>query len=232
VLARVTTHFAIDDHEIADNWSGEKTESKEFAQAMCSARSFQSSERGAKHPIDAPHKRPSTALWYSLSEQREHCCPAFVMDTRSERKLRLAKDGPNAQVISPEQLGALTNWLTSVNEGPWADMPKFIFCGVGIAPISRAFAACGKTWRSEDWWPGYPRALSDVLGVIHRRQIQHVVFVSGDLHLSSVSRLTVGDRASGVTVWQIVSSGLYAPMPFANARPDSYDWNRPVRLPR
>jgi hypothetical protein len=30
--------------------------------------------------------------------------------------------------------------------------------------------------------------------------------------------------------WQIVSSGLYAPMPFANADLADYDWNQPVRV--
>ena len=232
VLAHVPTHFAIDDHEIADNWSGETTQTTEVEQAKGTAKAFQSSERGGKHPIDPAHKRPSSALWYSLSEQREHCCPGFVMDTRSEREPRLATRGPNAQMLSAEQRDALMNWLASVNEGPSAHMPKFIFCGVGIAPISREFAACGSTWRSQDWWPGYPQALSEVFGFIHRRQIRHVVFVSGDLHLSSVSRLRLRDRGAGdVIVWQIVSSGLYAPMPFANTRPDSYDWNRPVALP-
>jgi len=56
------------------------------------------------------------------------------------------------------------------------------------------------------------------------------VFVSGDLHLSSFSKLEL--RAGGVEViaWQIVSSGLYAPMPFANAGLADYDWNHPVRV--
>jgi cholesterol oxidase len=33
-----------------------------------------------------------------------------------------------------------------------------------------------------------------------------------------------------MTAWQIVSSGLYAPMPFANADAADYDWNRSVRV--
>jgi cholesterol oxidase len=60
-----------------------------------------------------------------------------------------------------------------------------------------------------------------------------VVFVSGDLHLSSASRLTL--RHSGardVVAWHVVSSGLYAPMPFANAQTSAYDWNQLVRLPQ
>ncbi|PYN91365.1 MAG: hypothetical protein DMD89_31120 [Candidatus Rokuibacteriota bacterium] len=233
VLAHVPTHFAIDDHEISDNWSGEAVESPDYSRAVESARSFQSSGRETRVIDPSAKKRDGDALWYSLSEQREHCCPAFVMDTRSERAPRLYKRGPNFQLVSPQQLAALRDWLSSVNHGATAHMPKFIFCGVGIAPISREFAACGKTWRSQDWWPGYPDTLSDVLLMILKDQIQHVVFISGDLHLSSASRLTLRhEDANDVTAWQVVSSGLYAPMPFASAQLATYNWNQPVALPR
>src|SRR5438046_7488845 len=139
VLAHVPTHFAIDDHEISDNWSGEAVESPDYSRAVESARSFQSSGRETRLIGRSAKKRDGDALWYSLSEQREHCCPAFVMDTRSERAPRLYKRGPNFQLVSPQQLAALRDWLSSVNHGATAHMPKFIFCGVGIAPISREF---------------------------------------------------------------------------------------------
>jgi len=232
VLAQLPTHFAIDDHEISDNWSGERVKSPEYWQAVRSARSFQSSGRETR-AIDPPkEKRLNDALWYSLSEEREHCCPAFVMDTRSEREPRFHEDGPGAQFVSLEQRTALRVWLDAVNQAPWSGMPKFIFCGVGIAPIPREFARSGKTWRSQDWWPGYPHALSDILLKIVIDQIRHVVFVSGDLHLSSASKLTLRHDDVEVTAWHVVSSGLYAPMPFANAQPAAYDWNRPVPMPQ
>ena len=69
--------------------------------------------------------------------------------------------------------------------------------------------------------------------MILKDQIQHVVFISGDLHLSSASRLTLRhEDANDVTAWQVVSSGLYAPMPFASAQLATYNWNQPVALPR
>jgi cholesterol oxidase len=232
VLAQLPTHFAIDDHEISDNWTGEAKHSEVFRHAVQSAKHFQSSGRETRSLIDGRQKWQSSALWYSLLEKHEHCCPAFVMDTRSERQLRSYANGRGAELVSHEQLTALTDWLTAVSQGPWSNMPKFIFCGVGIAPISREFAACGTTWRSQDGWPGYPRTMSDVLFKIVTDQIRHVVFVSGDLHLSSASRLTLRHRgAPDVVAWHVVSSGLYAPMPFANAQPSAYDWNQPVYLP-
>lgn len=230
VLARLPTHFAIDDHEIADAWSGENPESPLFQQAMRSAKVFLSS--GRKHrPVDREQKRLSDHLWYSLSQRQEHCCPTFVMDTRSEREPRVHAKGPGAQFATLDQFSALADWLTAMNREPWANMPKFIMCGVGIAPISRDFAGFGTTWRSHDGWPGYPLALARILSKILHDQIQHVVFVSGDLHLSSASKLTLRHKDIEVTAWQVVASGLYAPMPFAGAQPTSYDWNRSVPLP-
>ena len=232
VLAHLPTHFAIDDHEIADNWSGGAPGSLTLKHAVQSAKAFLSSGR-ERRAIDPRQKWPNTALWYSLSETREHCCPAFVMDTRSERALRAFKVGRKARLVSDKQFGALADWLSAVNQHPWSDMPKFIFSGVGIAPISREFAQFGTTWRSQDWWPGYPRAMSAILGLIVKQQIRNVVFVSGDLHLSSASRLTLHRHGRDeIEAWQVVSSGLYAPMPFANAQPADYDWNQPVCLPK
>jgi cholesterol oxidase len=252
-LAHVPTHFAIDDHEIADDWSGgavsgDAVRRKELAQAERSATWFQSSGR-TRQPLDPPdNKRAASELWYALAEDRERCCPAFVMNTRSERKLRSAKADKraarkgrlptprDAELVSREQLAALEKWLIAAKDR-WSDAPKFIFCGVGIAPIAREFAACGHTWRSHDAWPGYPGTLSYVLRTILEEEIRHVVFVSGDLHLSSVSRLTIrrkghdGGRGKEWTVWHVVSSGLYAPMPFANTPPSAYDWNQPVSMP-
>jgi cholesterol oxidase len=162
----------------------------------------------------------------------EHCCPTFVMNTRSERHLRRAGDGPSVQFVSPAQLATVKRWLLDANRhgDPRRDMPKFIFCGVGIAPIPRDYEAFPETWRSNDGWLGYPGALTEVLATIVGQRIPHVVFVSGDLHLSSFSRLELRADGTEMIAWQVVSSGLYAPMPFANANVSDYDWNHPVRV--
>jgi cholesterol oxidase len=239
VLARVPTHFAIDDHELMDNWSGQDPlppsgrESRDaqrtretFQHAVRAARFFQGSGRDTK----AIGPATSSGLWYALDDVKEHCCPAFVMNTRSERDLRRSALGRRAELVTRAQLDAVTRWLIDANlpGDPRRDMPKFIFCGVGIAPIARDYEACPQTWRSSDGWLGYPGALTDVLTTIVDQQIRHVVFVSGDLHLSSFSKLELGDR--GMIAWQLVSSGLYAPMPFANADLKDYHWNHPVRV--
>jgi cholesterol oxidase len=242
VLAQVPTHFAIDDHELMDNWSGQdplapggreprdaQRARETIEHAVRAATFFQGSGRDRKSIGPAT---PPPGLWYALDDVREHCCPTFVMNTRSERHLRRAGAGRNVQFVSRAQLDAVERWLADANRpgDPRRDMPKFIFCGVGIAPISRDYAAFPETWRSSDWWLGYPRALTHVLGTIVRDQIPHVVFVSGDLHLSSLSRLELRADGAEMIAWQVVSSGLYAPMPFANADLADYDWNQPVRV--
>jgi cholesterol oxidase len=236
VLRLVPTHFAIDDHEILDNWAGhdqqapdtpgERHKREEVAHAIRAARFFQSSGRDT-HPVAA---RAGSALWYPLDDATEHCCPAFVMDTRSERILRRFEPGRSARLVSLEQLGALQAWLLETKRR-CPDRPKFVFCAVGIAPISRDQEAFPETWRSSDSWLGYPGALAEVLTTIVENEIEHVVFVSGDLHLSSVSRLRLtANGAEAVVAWQLVSSGLYAPMPFANADVADYVWNDRVRV--
>ena len=72
-----------------------------------------------------------------------------------------------------------------------------------------------------------------LLQLIAGKRIQKVVFVGGDAHLSAVSRMTLKQQgeASGTDVWQIVSSGLYAPLPFANAHIEDYLWSQPHALP-
>ena len=105
--------------------------------------------------------------------------------------------GPFA--IAQQQLDALKRWLRQTNESESRRrMPKFILCGVGIAPISREIATFPYAWRSSDGWLGYPDELAELLGTILDHRIQHVVFVSGDLHLSSVSRLGLRDSAPAV----------------------------------
>lgn len=234
-LARVPTHFAVDDHEFSDNWSGFparttgywRERKREFIFARRSARSFQSSER-IPAPLPGAASRAG-ALWYPLSHRAENALPTFIMDTRSERTLRTETSLPSHCLVSDAQLGALTEWLLAVH-GELPDSPKFICCGVGIGPISREFERSPETWRSNDGWLGYPRTLARVARVIVEHRIRNVVFVSGDLHLSAFARLTFHCNGESATAWQIVSSGLYSPMPFANAQPGDFSWNQPVAV--
>ena len=76
--------------------------------------------------------------------------------------------------------------------------------------------------------------LDEIVGYIVTQQIQNIVFVAGDLHLSCVARLTLRDQQEieqPVAAWQIVSSGLYAPLSFANTAMEDISWGQKAPIP-
>lgn len=226
---RVPLHFAVDDHEFDDAWSGQP--GTRFEQACVAARCFQGAYRDATPlHLDAAASAGAGPLWYPLACPQEFAFPAFLMDTRSERELRShAVVAPH--MISGAQRSALERWLLDARD-THGSRPKFIFCGVVVAPVQRDFVLHEALWRREDGWAGYPETLGWLAKLIVDENIHNVVFVGGDLHFSAVARLELSaDGTNPVTAWQLVSSALYAPLPFANADPAAYDWGRASRLP-
>ena len=154
------------------------------------------------------------------------------MDKRTEREFRGGKDADHGNMISGEQYQSLESWLLAAQANKdTTNAPKFIVSGSIIAPLSRQYCQEKATWRSLDGWAGYPRTLERLLAFIVAKQISKVVFVGGDAHISSVSRLRLENAGQAVVVSQIVSSGLYAPMPFANAHVEDYQWTSPHAIP-
>lgn len=240
LVTQIPTHFAPDDHEIDDNWSGlppSATKARlESEFAIDTAARFMSSGRNS-HPI--LNNPASGHFWYALSHPNECDFPAFVADTRTERAFRASNNAcpptldPNRDrdLMLPQQYRALKTWLRAAQVCD-PDAPKFIFSGSIIAPLSKRYCEHKSTWRQQDGWAGYPKTLEDLLTFIAQEAISKVVFVGGDAHLSSTSEMKI-KLASGeeAVVWQIVSSGLYAPLPFANSHVEDFDWFDPVTLP-
>ena len=245
VLSSIPCHFAVDDHEFADNYMGtvEATpfskyaswqedaparairqgaiDAGQFAFAKQMARSYQSSGRDLRAFGAAPQPPPET-LWYALDHDSEIRCPAFVLDTRSERQRATERDP--ARLMTDAQMSALLDWLNGVR----ADArPKFIFSGSVIAPQSRGSGREGM-WMREDGLAGYPDELGKIVAFIADKGIQRVVFVAGDLHLSCTARLTLEGPHGKVEALQIVSSALYAPLPFANMDSRQIEWGKPA----
>jgi cholesterol oxidase len=243
VLRSIPVHFAIDDHEIADNYSGYvgpraqfwndmpwhveaedqgivsgEVTADELAFALRAAYSYQGSRREA-----VPFGRAPVAagrFWYALDHDVEARFPTFVTDTRSER-LRATATAP-ARLMSDAQLAALLQWLRGTAA---LNLPKFIFSGSVIAPLTRDAFAPGALLR-EDGLVAYPLELEQIVALIVELDIRHVVFVGGDLHISATAALDLVRHSDGrsVRALQLVSSGLYAPLPFVNTSRDSIDW--------
>ena len=154
-----------------------------------------------------------------------------MTDTRTERDFRDSDDPAGRRLISPCQFEDLVAWLRRAQtEVP--DAPKFIVAGSIIAPMTIDYCDESSTWGQQDGWAGYPQTLETLLALIAKEDIRKVVFVGGDAHLSALSKLKVTAAGGGaVDVWQIVSSGFYAPMPFANAHRENYLWNQGHGLP-
>lgn len=241
LVTQIPTHFALDDHEIDDNWSGlpanaSQVRKQESEFAIDTAARFMSSGRNYRPVLNRPL---SGHFWYALSHPQECDFPAFVADTRTERAFRDSDEpcppsldlGRDRDLMSPEQYAALKGWLLAAHRSN-AYSPKFIFSGSIIAPLSKRYCEHKSTWRLQDGWAGYPKTLEDLLTFITRESIRNVIFVGGDAHLSSTSRIDL-KLASGkeAVVWQIVSSGLYAPMPFANSHVEDYEWFMKHSLP-
>jgi hypothetical protein len=114
----------------------------------------------------------------------------------------------------------MAQWLDS---GP-VDVPKCIASAVTAFPMPRSavFGAPAERIGLDDW-SGLPGDAARAADTAPAMPGAHVVLLSGDCHLSSVSSMWL-TRPDGMPaeVVSVVSSGLYAPWPFANARPDEF----------
>jgi cholesterol oxidase len=217
-------HFTVDDHEIDDQWSGDPVANSRTTKAREVARLYQQTDWS-----HGPNR-----FWYALHFPSESACPIFVMDTRFEREFRHAGNLKTAQMIGTAQRDAIKTWLDRCKD---FDGPKFIVSSVVLAPISHRLRdsnnvidlMTGNSW-NEDGWAGYPETLSWMIEELVERETQNVVFVGGDLHLSSVARLVLKAKGKELKATQIVSSGLYAPLPLANMQPGDVAMNADVKV--
>jgi cholesterol oxidase len=248
-LMRLPAYCMLDDHEIFDNWEPPLRASQDGKAAQSEAYSaFEAFEqyqwnmgpgpsfdhRAAMNPVPAelsPAPNGHRRYWYHFSPGG---FGMFMMDTRTERDRRtLRKLGSSigedaqrteqinhAKIVSEEQFSALEDWLKKL-QTEQGDTPKSVVTPSVVFPWykdvehNRLYAArC-------DGWDGYRASLRRLLSFIGRNQIQNVIFLSGDYHLSCFAHATI--EAGGgkpVLVRSVVSSGMYAPYPFANATPN------------
>ncbi|MGH7847849.1 MAG: alkaline phosphatase D family protein, partial [Candidatus Binatia bacterium] len=249
LLASVPTYRAIDDHEFEDNWPGDaedlsnrgnksaKDYLERFKHGRAAALAYQwsmSSRDGWPNNSSWRPRRYDSGLWYTF---KSGSLPFFVMDTRTERRLREASiSWEAAQLVGKRQFKALKDWLV-ISEN--RDKPKFIVSGSVLAPITRNFTQRNRwLWRNIDGWAGYPATWRKLVKYIVENKIQKVVFIAGDYHLSALAQLTLHSNSTGansVTAYQIAASALFAPLPFANAKRCEYEWAdespKPIEVP-
>lgn len=218
VLRQLPLYAMLDDHEIDDNWQPLKRETgKNSERRDLGIKFYRRYQRGmlpdATGGDDSGRETPR--LWY---EFKERGFPFFMMDTRTDRSARNAEtiDLPGTTLISEEQFAAFEKWLQQGDR----EMPKFIVSPSILFPrhleASEDFPA--SALRS-DGWDGYPQTLHRVVAAVAQSDCGNVVFLSGDEHLSCHATVEISvDSEAKTTIHSIHCSGLYAPLPFANAK--------------
>lgn len=226
------SRFAIDDHELIDNWepSLDPQVNKILQSRRATGREWFLRRRFGKRDT-------GQVLW---GEQHTGEIPLFVMDTRTERCARTPENHRTVQMISTEQMASLKNWLQRLDNQPdFKSAPKVILSPAMILPRSLRTAERTQQVRdlnchsenedtvvslASDSWDGFPQTTGELLGFIAENQIHNVIFLSGDEHISCFAKaqLHTGKGQPPVTVHSIHASPLYGPYPFANAQPDDF----------
>lgn len=232
-LAGVPVHTLIDDHEIVDNWSWQDGDHpradapwddnrQRRADGLRAYRHHQRFAQPVRHPVDPrdPTSRPAR-LWYAFAHRG---LPLFVADTRTQREPRGIARLEQAQIMGRTQWACLLHWLA--HHGP-DDRPTFVASPSILLPrrlLSDTLRPASASLT--DAWEAYPRSLHALLAHLCRTQARHVVFLSGDEHLSCIARLRIRREGDGpereVLAHSVHSSALYAPYPFANSRPHDF----------
>jgi len=215
VLRRLPLYPMLDDHEVKDGFEGHGKDAERGIDA------FKSFQLKLSPAFLTPKQAPAKGEYaYELSASG---FDFFVADTRTGRERGRGRGSFDAKIIGDARMRRLREWLTCVSQKA-PDKPKFIVSPSVVVPWSRDTARHESYALRSDAWDGFPSSLQDLLGFIADNRIQYVVFLSGDYHCSLFCEIDL--KRDGQTVAQaysIVSSGLYAPFPFANTRADALE---------
>ncbi|TAK93536.1 MAG: hypothetical protein EPO09_12315 [Aquabacterium sp.] len=222
----------IDDHELADNWSPIAKDAPSLLDDGSAGRASDYVDR-LKHDGLASYRayrfnRSRTAgtdgLHGPIGPDHQPAL-VFMANTRTEREVRNSLNIDKARIMSAPQWADLVNWLQAAPKDAW----RYLACPSMVLP--RRIDACGATPASalqSDAWDGYPSSLYNLLAAICDLALNKLVLLSGDEHLASISRITLSraatDEAPAVdtVIHSVHAPALYAPYPFANAKPDNF----------
>ncbi|MBT2301535.1 GMC family oxidoreductase N-terminal domain-containing protein [Variovorax paradoxus] len=218
---RLPTYPMLDDRELGNNWEPGSLPSALENAGLCAYRRHQ-------------HKWAEDPSVIELNYSIKAAGRLFnVLDTRSRRQQRVLRPTAGAKLLGDALIhDALDATRTAqlLKDLP-ADSPAFIVSSVALLPLPRRalFAQPSERLGLDDW-SGYPRSQFDLLEILRDGPARQVILLAGDRHMSSVSSLWMKGAGGTVEVISIVSSGLYAPWPFANSRPEEFWLDGPVSM--
>lgn len=220
VLRRVPVYPMLDDHEVEENFEGRPQRPSE--QMIAGLRAFEYFQLRLTPAFPDPRTLSPRIdrYWYRATVGGMEF---FVADTRTQRRRPAGPDGARASIMRRTQMRALTAWLEDA-QARHGSMPKFVVSPSVVAPwMLETRGDLSYSLRS-DAWDAFPESLHQLLGFIAANGIRNVVFLSGDYHCSVYATMTLSCAGRPpMTAYSIVSSGLYSPYPFANARAEDLE---------
>jgi alkaline phosphatase D len=240
-LSRVPTYMILDDHEIEDNWSQDrlhKSNAKRmlFNLAIGAYMSYQWSHgpRFADSYVHASEFKASNVLrrMDTVNLFYDFMCagyPFFVLDTRTQRyqddQPGLSDNHllgrPSLHPTEPSQLDRVCAWLIDMQKVR-GNAPKFIISSSVFLPNGVDTLRDDEHKAASDSWPGFPNTRRAILETIVKNGVENVVFLSGDIHCSSLAQMEFTGAGAGLTAYSIVSSAFYWPFSFADGDPAGY----------
>ncbi len=245
VMRRLPLYAMLDDHEILDNWDpalNNEQEAKEnshpaLEKSITAAPASQTAPQNyLAHGVSAFKKfqrgqidKESAHCWYEFEEAGS---PFLMLDTRTERSTRSAETfSYHDQILGDEQQRSLEQWLLRTATSH-AGEPKFVVSPSILLPrhaVNHGAPENGKAprpaanWIHSDSWDGFPGSLYRVLAFLCEHSIEDIYFLSGDEHLNCYALVELeSDDGKRIKLRSIHCSGLYAPIPFANARESDF----------
>jgi alkaline phosphatase D len=239
LLSRLPTYMILDDHEIEDNWTQDRlheshTKRMLFNLAIGAYMSYQWSH-GPRFADSYVHSLPASKAGFlkrmeTLNLFYDFSCagyPFFVLDTRTQRYKQDAglEDNhllgkPSLHESEPSQLDRVCAWLKHMQQTR-KNAPKFIVTASVFLP-NGVDERSPKDQEKSDAWPAFPNTRKAILKTIVENRIDNVVFLSGDVHCSNISKLEFVGQGAGLNAYSIVSSAFYWPFSFADGDPAGF----------
>jgi len=200
LMSRVSTYMTLDDHEIENNWPKKSTSTDWktlFPNAIHAYQAYQLSHSPCIPVRGGKLSGTLQKLWYKYTDG---CCDFFVTDSRTERNLG---DATAREIIGVQQMQALKRWL-----GDGSGKVKIVVTSVPFFPDT-------SSEKDKDKWSAFKMQRQEILSHIDSRQIEKVVFFSGDVHASFSGELIL---QSGIKIVSVISSAFFWPYPHPSAR--------------
>jgi len=229
VLRKIPLYAMLDDHEICDNWeplANPKINAERHAvldrELSSGVKSFLLYQRGEVRS-EANWNPKHENLWYQFTQKGYEF---FVCDTRTERSPRTAENilHPTTTILGNEQELALEQWLRQKSN----KRVKFVLSSSMLLPRHKVAHASENSHSNairSDSWGGYPVSLYKLLAQLVDKQLDNIVFLSGDEHIACYADINIVNLDTGkqINASSIHCPGLYTPLPFANGRIDDFE---------